>query len=210
LNYTFENLDNDKKQKIIDACIEEFAINGYENASTNSIVKKANISKGTLFNYFGNKKKLFLYIFDYCTDYLINKYNSAKHLQPSDLFERFVWFSMLKVRIYFEEPMVSRLVVSAVTTMPHELKEDLTQRYNSLYSQFTPRLLEGIDTSNFREGLDSSKAIELVAIFLHGLSNKYLKMYKDQSADKIFDKTDEIMREFYDYLDILKYGIYKK
>lgn len=210
LKDTFESLDHDKRQRIIDSCIEEFALNGYERASTNSIVKKADISKGALFNYFGRKKNLFLYIFDYCMDYLLNKYYSIKHLQPSDLFERFIWFSMHKVRISLEEPMKSKLVVSAVTNMPDELKDDLTHRYTLLHNQFTPELLKDIDTSNFRDGVDHMKAVELVIIFLDGLSNRYMKEYKDQSAEEIFNKMDEILKESAIYLEILKYGIYNK
>ncbi|KZL90506.1 TetR/AcrR family transcriptional regulator [Clostridium magnum] len=67
----FESLPQEKKKRILDACIEEFALNGYDKASTNSIVKKAGISKGLLFHYFGSKKTLFLYVFDYCANYLI-------------------------------------------------------------------------------------------------------------------------------------------
>ncbi len=45
--------------------MEEFTIGGYENASTNKIVEKAGISKGLLFHYFGNKKGLFVYVYNY-------------------------------------------------------------------------------------------------------------------------------------------------
>ena len=36
----------------------EFAQSGFEKASTNEIVKRSNISKGSLFNYFNSKKDL--------------------------------------------------------------------------------------------------------------------------------------------------------
>ena len=47
---SFENLPEDKKKRIIEASIEEFAKKGYEKASTNNIVKTAGISKGILFH----------------------------------------------------------------------------------------------------------------------------------------------------------------
>lgn len=55
----FERLPFEKRKRIIDVCIEEFGDKGYTNASTNTIVKNAGISKGTLFNYFDNKKIFF-------------------------------------------------------------------------------------------------------------------------------------------------------
>ena len=46
----------EKKQKIYQAALEEFVEHGYQNASTNRITQRAGISKGLLFHYFKNKK----------------------------------------------------------------------------------------------------------------------------------------------------------
>ncbi|MBG0763851.1 MAG: helix-turn-helix transcriptional regulator [Tissierellales bacterium] len=54
------NIDEKKKIKIINSAMEEFSKNSYDKASTNRIVEKAGISKGSLFKYFESKKKLFL------------------------------------------------------------------------------------------------------------------------------------------------------
>lgn len=206
----FENLPFEKRQKIIDACIEEFSLNGYEKASTNSIVKKAEISKGTLFNYFGNKRDLFLYIFEYCVENLTSKFFKVKDAQPADIFDRLMWYSMLKMKIYFEKPLMSRLVVTAVTNMPRELKGVLSERIDELYAQYIPMFLDDIDTSKFRDGIDSKKAVELVSIFLDGFSNKLIKEYKDHPADEIISQMDNLIKECNEYLDMLKHGIYKE
>ena len=62
-NGTFTNLALDKQQAIIKAAIYEFASLGYQKASCNNVVKVAGISKGSLFQYFGSKEGLFLYVF---------------------------------------------------------------------------------------------------------------------------------------------------
>lgn len=49
-----------KKEAIREAALVEFSIKGYSGASTNEMVKKANVSKGTLFNYYGSKDELYL------------------------------------------------------------------------------------------------------------------------------------------------------
>ncbi|HCX02871.1 MAG TPA: TetR/AcrR family transcriptional regulator, partial [Clostridiales bacterium] len=56
------NIDEKKKIKIINSAMEEFSKNSYDKASTNRIVEKAGISKGSLFNYFESKKKLYEYL----------------------------------------------------------------------------------------------------------------------------------------------------
>lgn len=60
---TFANLAEDKQQAIVRAALYEFAAQGYQRASCNTIVKAAGISKGSLFQYFGSKEGLFLFVF---------------------------------------------------------------------------------------------------------------------------------------------------
>ena len=55
----FDNLEKEKKERILESAMAEFNIHGYTGASTNNIVKNAEISKGSLFNYFENKDKDF-------------------------------------------------------------------------------------------------------------------------------------------------------
>lgn len=61
----FFSLEPDKRERIINAALNEFARNGYGKASTNEIIKEAGISKGSLFNYFNNKKELYLFLLGY-------------------------------------------------------------------------------------------------------------------------------------------------
>lgn len=203
----FESLPEEKKKRILDAVIEEFSLNGYDKASTNSIVKRAAISKGLLFHYFESKKKLFLYIFDYCMNTLINKYYSAKETDPKDIFERFMWISIRKIKIIQEEPLMNKLVFSAISNMPECLKEELTEKYNDYYAKYMPQFFEDIDTSKFRKGIDSQKAIELIMMCMDGISNKYLQKYKNTPVDEVFNNVEKIMDECNEYMEILKFGI---
>lgn len=205
----FESLPEEKKKRILYASIEEFAINGYDKASTNSIVKKAEISKGLLFHYFGSKKNLFLYVFDYCANHLISGYYSRRKDEPKDIFERFMWYSVLKIKIINQEPLMSKLVFSAVSNMPKELIRELTEKYNTLFAKYMPLIMEDIDTSQFRDDIDPQKAIELIVIFMEGISSKYLQKYKNRPADDVFNDVEKIMKEFKEYINILKVGIYK-
>ena len=54
----FNELEKEKQDRIIEAAIKEFAEYGYENGSTNRIVKECGISKGSLFKYFENKEDI--------------------------------------------------------------------------------------------------------------------------------------------------------
>lgn len=59
---TFFNLPEDKRQRFIELALEEFAANDYENASISRIVTRAEIAKGSLYQYFTDKKDLYFYL----------------------------------------------------------------------------------------------------------------------------------------------------
>jgi len=64
---TFLNLPREKQDLIAREAVREFAANGYQRASLNTIVKRLGIAKGSLYQYFENKEALFLYIFEQFT-----------------------------------------------------------------------------------------------------------------------------------------------
>ena len=51
------NLKKEKQDRMINAALKVFAMNGYQKASTDDIVKEAGISKGLLFHYFAPQNK---------------------------------------------------------------------------------------------------------------------------------------------------------
>lgn len=73
---TFLNLDEEKQSRIVQAALDEFSENSFNDASITSIVRKAEISRGSFYQYFGNKENLY--------QYLVNKLY-VKHRQ--DLYD---------------------------------------------------------------------------------------------------------------------------
>lgn len=55
----FDNLDADKRERLIEAAGREFAESGFERASLNKIIERAEFSKGSLYYYFENKEDLY-------------------------------------------------------------------------------------------------------------------------------------------------------
>lgn len=62
---TFQNLKEDKKNRIIDAALEEFSLRPFNEASITNIVKNADISRGSFYQYFGNKENIYKYLVNY-------------------------------------------------------------------------------------------------------------------------------------------------
>lgn len=61
---TFYNLPPDKRERLVSMALEEFGAHPYKNASLNRIVEAAGIAKGSLYQYFCNKKDLYQYLIE--------------------------------------------------------------------------------------------------------------------------------------------------
>lgn len=206
----FEKLSGDKKEKILNAAIEEFALNGYDKASTNEIVKKAGISKGILFHYFGSKKELCLYLFDYVINYYVEKFERIKAELPGDLFQRIMYRGFIKMRFAHEDPIKYEFLYKTFINPPEDIKQDLQVRYEKLYADEMPKYFHDLDYSRFRKGVDPKKAIEAVMLFIDGISNKYIKEFSQLGAEEVLGNMEKLVEEYNEFLEIIKWGIYER
>lgn len=82
MNAKFFDLKQEKQDRMINAALKVFALNGYQHASTDDIVKEAHISKGLLFHYFDSKIGVYTFIYDYCVRYMTLELSTA--IDPSE------------------------------------------------------------------------------------------------------------------------------
>lgn len=75
MNEKFFELKKSKQDRFINAALQIFSENGYKKASTDEIVKKAEISKGLLFHYFGSKQGLYEFVYNYSVKYIRMEYS---------------------------------------------------------------------------------------------------------------------------------------
>lgn len=61
---TFFNLPKAKQQQFLKIAFEEFALSNYHQASISKIVLKMGIAKGSMYQYFENKKDLYFYLIE--------------------------------------------------------------------------------------------------------------------------------------------------
>ncbi len=61
---TFFNLDQKKRDRIIEAAIDEFAANSFHKASITNIIKNAEIASGSFYQYFVEKEDLYTHLLE--------------------------------------------------------------------------------------------------------------------------------------------------
>jgi hypothetical protein len=65
---TYSRLGKEKKQKIIDSAIDNFARSGYSGTSMEAVAESAGVAKGALYRYFTGKKDLFMLMVDHLVE----------------------------------------------------------------------------------------------------------------------------------------------
>ncbi|WP_163103446.1 TetR/AcrR family transcriptional regulator [Peribacillus alkalitolerans] len=203
----FMNLDKEKQDRILNAAMKEFALKGYDNASTNEIVKEAEISKGLLFHYFQNKKQLFLFLYDHTIEVLMEKIMERINWDEKDIFVRYRQISMLKIEIYQVYPEMFNFVKSIYKDTSPAVKMDIDRKAKELLESSMTKLFSDIDLSKFKKGIDVKKAINIINWTVEGFAFQM----QEKALSLAWEDIDnmEIMAEMEEYLDILRSSLYE-
>jgi|SRR5699024_5379610 len=203
----FHNVASTKQQRIINAAFQEFAASGYDKASTNAIVQEAAISKGSLFNYFYNKKDLYVYLIDYSVQVIEQLYNQID-FQETDLFKRITNVGFQKLHIQQAHPQVFDFLAAAIQEEATAVQPVITQKVTPIYEEGLEKLYQNIDYTKFRDDIDVEKAMEILTWTMFGFGEKGLK---ELQAFKDLEKFGEYyLREWEQYAAILKQSFYKE
>ncbi|MEY8357156.1 TetR/AcrR family transcriptional regulator [Lachnospiraceae bacterium 54-53] len=207
---TFEKLPDSKKEQIIQVCSEEFIEHGYQNASTNRMVKRLGISKGVLFLYFKNKKNLYLYLVEYIMGIFVKDYFAdyeERALIGFDIFDNFGEFYkelMQKKTVFF------LFILQAFINTPEELKEEINIRH----SQSHEKMFSYINKAGLRQGVDIHMVDDLLHMVAYYVGQLIIKDMKGKEVNWITsDENNKNIVKYVEmlekYADIVRYGVYK-
>ncbi|HHW92837.1 MAG TPA: TetR/AcrR family transcriptional regulator [Firmicutes bacterium] len=203
----FLNLDQERRDAILNAALKEFARKGFDKASTNVIAREAGISKPLLFHYVKNKRDFFLFLYDYCLELLEREYFSQIDLEEKDIFERLRQACLLKIKVMEKHPWIFDFTRVAVYTYSEAVREELRKRRKALETSLFKRFYDGIDTAPFRRDLDVEKAKKLIYWAVGGYANQILEQIKNAPAPGF--NLEQIRAEFDGYLNELRKAYYK-
>lgn len=196
----FDKLDEEKKAKIINVGITEFAQYSYNESSTNRIVKNAGISKGSLFKYFQSKEGLYFYILDYIITELISSMGKRIEKLPKDLFKRVIKYSELEFAWYIQNPDKYRLIKKAFIKNNDEIYQKIEARYKLMGEDIYYKIFEDVDTKQFK--WKKEKTIDVLKWFLKGFNEEFINEMELQ--DNIDDIKKEYLKRLNEYMEILK------
>lgn len=188
----------DKRQRIIRSAMEHFAKNGYKKATMDEIVATADISKGLIFHYYGSKKKLYLYLYEFAYGLVYERI--ARSFDQEDLFERIRESEQIKLAVMSEYPYVLDFLLSVRTETDEQLQQAITQVKVDRFPPWEDIFLPGLDTSKLREGINLEKVLKLISWTTKGLLIEHLD---DFVLEDVFAEMDE-------YLVLMRKAFYKE
>ena len=190
----FERLGKEKRDRIINAALSEFAKYGYDNASTNVMVKEAGISKGLIFHYFGTKENLFMYLVNYCSGVISKELNESVNLNEKDILILIQDYIIKKLIILQKYPSLFDFLLTAFNESNTKLKRLVLEKTHEIIEKGKIDLWNHVDPSYFKEGLDIEKTYVVIVNALEKIS---LEEFSKEAVD--MDSFVDILNDYIDY-----------
>lgn len=177
MNAKFFDLKQEKQDRMVNAALKIFALNGYQHASTDDIVREAHISKGLLFHYFDSKIGVYSFIYDYAVRYITLELSSAVDPSETSYFEVLKQMEAAKMQVLKSYPFMIMFVRSCA-------EERITEAILATEGS-RKTLKDNIDTilsATDRTFLDSKKnAQDLLKMLSYTINGTMISSLKDDS-----------------------------
>lgn len=192
---TFANLEPGKRQRVVEAAVEEFSSRPYAVANLDRVVERAGISKGSLYQYFDGKLDLYRWLL---TEHLPGRKLAAivAHAPPPDAS---VWGVIERafrggVAFAVAEPALNRLGVRFFRD--HDAEPELASiaaaHRAASDAWLTSLLRQGQERGELRADLDLPAASGLLAYALgEGMLDQFARRL-GISLDELLDAPERI------------------
>jgi AcrR family transcriptional regulator len=170
---TFFNLPEDKRQRILDCAVEEFAEHDFNSASITKIVARSGIAKGSLYQYFTDKADLYQYLLEYAAEVKAEVMSKAVP-QPveMDLFQtlRFLFKEMLNFQhLYPNLAKLGNRAIFGKSPLPVETLQRATKSSNHYFEDL---IRQGIKRGEIRPDINPALAAMVFTSAITGLAQQ--------------------------------------
>lgn len=176
MNEKFFDLNKEKQDRMINAALKLFALNGYKHASTDDIVAEAGISKGLLFHYFGSKLGLYTFLYDYSVRFM--KLELTRGVIDSnnktDYFELRKQIEFAKMQVLKNYPYMQQFLDRSKTENVSEALMAIEEQRDVLTEVYA-KIMERADTSLFAENIDLAKLDAMLEYTIKGLMTEHFQ-----------------------------------
>lgn len=210
---TFFNLAAEKRSAFLDAAIAEFANNNYNDASISRIVRQVGIAKGSFYQYFSDKRDLYLYLIDLVSQEKMKVL--AQHPPPDPhmgVFAYLRWLLVAGLDFQFSNPLLAQIGLRAMygdAPLPAEVLAQIREGTNQYFAQL---IQQGMAQGDVDPTLDADVAAFVFNAVFTSLGDYVLKRLRippEQLRDGDLQPlgAPEAQRIFNEVLGILERGL---
>lgn len=191
---SFYNIPPEKQKAVINAGFLCFGQNGYNKASVADIAKAAGVSKASIFQYFGSKEKLYLFLYDFAGREVSARIRGGSE----DFFECAELYVKSLAELSADYPNLFDFLVLQAQRKDFADVEGLLEVADSVCEWNLSTLYDKVDWSRFREGFDRETVINLFNWFSCGCIVQFSQMMPPK----------QVFEEMLRYLHLLKAALY--
>lgn len=202
---TFFNLPEEKRQRIVEAAMEEFAQHSFSCASIASIIERAQIPRGSFYQYFDGLKDLYKYIFQLKAERKMECLGVvATNFGKLDTLQLIRELYSAGVRFAAENPRLAQIGSKFLREDP-KLRDEILGDFSSMSLDFFEQLLKaGQENGDIDKRVDT----RIAAFMFYSLNNAlvdYLLM--ENSEMDLVNYIDEFLQAADKVLYILENGL---
>lgn len=207
---TFFNLPMEKQEKVMRATINEFLKHGFEKGNIGDIAKNAEVAKGSMYQYFENKKELFLFSVRWSIELFVKKYD--RYINPenmdTDIFTflyqnaKEIWLQMREEReitIFIQNVFLGKYTALTDESMAYMIKTSDEYLLNLIK--------DGKRKGSIREDIDD----QILSLFITGVTYKIkehlMRKARDLGEDIIDEDYEKNEKEVKAMIELLKNGM---
>ena len=203
---TFYRLRDEKQDAILRAAVHEFVKNGFTRAKTSDIAESAGISKGSVFQYFENKKELFIHCAKWGLEVFMKKLDEQMNIGDMDIYEYFQ-DNKAKTELVREEGELASFM-QVVMNEPGLPDESMKSMYD-LGNIYTKKLIQnGKIKGTVRNDIDDDLLLCYFSAVTERFSRRWFMLYIGDISEEISAEAEQTMKnELGLMLNLLKKGM---
>ena len=195
---TFQNLPETKRLAITEAAVDEFAAYPYEQASINRIVANAGIAKGSFYQYFEDKKDLFLYVMGLIAEEKINYLSPViQNPEELDLFTLIREMFLSGVQFALARPKYAAIGNKLMADKQAPIYREIQAEGRPMsIAFFEPMIKQAIARGEIRADID----IEMLNYIIASMNVSLVEYCSEKYPDTLYDAVADTVDAFMDFL----------
>ncbi|GAA2983221.1 TetR/AcrR family transcriptional regulator [Lentilactobacillus parakefiri] len=202
--------DPKKEQAILEAAVVQFGKDGF-NASTDKIAEQANVSKGSVFRYFDNKKELYVAAVKQAMATLVAVVDLSVWTDSDDLVTMIINATKYKTELSHQFPNEFALltrVYAQDNLIPQKVRQQVFGMFTKWQAEVENTVVTRVvDKMAIRKDLDKGQVKKYLTLVLGTISAEVQKDLEEHPEMKRIEDMGALISTVKNYLKMAEFGI---